>query len=299
MFRCKNSPSQSGYSLAELLVILALTGVLGLVIAGLWSISSQSTRLLSNSLQMNDTINDLRAALSRTADCTNNFRNIALGDDPRGTSVSRVTEYGGSRPTQVLAEVGVQRGNTKIESMRLRPISRLNPGMIAAELEVTFAKRNPEDPAAAPRAIGILAHVQGGRIQNCWVREDASSKTLSQICFGLTGGALDTYDTATNSCTLLNGRWFEGSNTAATCPAGTILPLDAQAEYNCEMIVPADFEDKQTTFTNTAGQTVNRAYEAFFQTLDKPRRTCNCVYATDVPASVVAQVKCKILCQVP
>jgi hypothetical protein len=195
---------------------------------------------------------------------------------------------------------GSQVHGLQVSDIRFRQTAALSTAFVQADLVVSFLDKSTPVNAPVERALPLLVQLQSGIIQNCWVQKDKTDIEVSQLCQVISNGVLTAYDPSSQKCYLPNGKWFTGTSTEASCPAGTILPPGANSNENCGSDA-ADVQDNfpEVSVTMTDGQTMTGRRDAALYNLDVGAKKCTCDWATDLDPAQVATAKCKILCLVP
>lgn len=298
--RSKVMRNQNGFSLVETIIAQGITVLTLLVLGGFYVYASARSRDLEASAAIVDRMQEVRYALSRQG-CSANLRGMAIDiGNPAGSSVPELkfTDAAGNL-TESLLKPGVDAGGATPRRIQLIPIAQMSYGRYAAKLEIFFDKVSG---ATATRTINLLADVQAGRLLDCWAYQNPGETIVNEMCSRMSGANLNEFDLTTGNCTLRNARW-EISNDPfiARCPAGSVLNPPASTGYTCGVEVPPAFVDPHnpSNIILTNGTVTEVKPSPFVYHLNKDQRQCECVYATDIPAAVIAQFRCRIRCVWP
>jgi type II secretory pathway pseudopilin PulG len=296
---------QQGFTLMNLLLSLGLVATVALALA---AIAGSSSSFLSNMDQMariNDTMDEMLNGLSIDGQCKKNFLNVGLSATPPVESqVNKVSFFDPSGiPHDILALNQVLPG-IAVKDLRLVPGPEINSSVVAASLQVTFQKSSTDGGQTIRRSIPIFAVTQAKKLVDCWVRKVNPSIVYDQICLTSSGQVLDKFDPIANECTVTNGRWVPGTSTAASCPGGAyVAPSNASSLSHCRVQLPSGWSDPAIgtappiPFTNGYSSTGLRS--PFLLVLNKAANSCQCYWATDIPAANTTGATCQVLCVFP
>ncbi|HEY8269417.1 MAG TPA: prepilin-type N-terminal cleavage/methylation domain-containing protein [Pseudobdellovibrionaceae bacterium] len=294
-----------GFSLVEMLISVAVISCLVLVLT---FFSQNAFRIFANmekTKSIAEVMEQLRFTLAVGEQCSLNFKDLPLSvADTAGVPLQSISTFDNNTKLKNSDIVVVSAGSnlTSAQSILLIPQSQLNIGLISANLQVAFQAGNNANVPAILRSLPILVRVQGGKVQECWVKRDSSHVAGGLLCQALTAQALNSV--GSTQCELRNGRWFIGTSTQASCPAGALLPAQANSDANCAVDMPSSFVDtfpKSNISVVSGGGTDQwpMARSPVLLSLDAPSSTCYCDAAADLSSAVRATFACKILCLVP
>lgn len=293
--------NHSGFSLIELVIANGAFAVIILIAVSLWMLTGNRHMEGMTSLESNELVDEVRLNLFSPEQCTANFAGVALDmSNPQGVEVTQVKRLTGPTATEVFLTKGASARGLVVDNMRIFPVEQISILHLQANFEIKMSRTGSGKISLAPKNIGVLAQVQGGKIQKCWLKQKSDRLTANQMCRTISGGALNEYDERTGTCILTNGQWFTGNAHTATCPAGTVLSEQANRDYNCRLVPPAGFVDTFPTFSvqMTNGATATQSRMPFNGELDKNAKTCRCYYATDLSPAILSTFRCGIQCVV-
>ncbi len=283
---------KNGFTVTELIVSTGILAVVILTIFSLFVMAQGGINEIRASNALSENLKDVRVSLTDERSCTLNLVDTPLSmASPAGAAVAQIRTFDKDGVQQaVLYETGKKESGVKFEGMILKPNTQVDLSHITADLEVRYKKNVHSGEIAAVRHISILAQVQFGRIQKCWLQRDLNKIARTTLCMALSEGAFNEYSEVDNSCIATNAKYFPGSDAhSATCPAGTALPSGARGSTNCQVVEPPGFIDPVTT---------DDGAQPYISTLNKAAKKCSCAYDVLIPAATIATFKCQIYCVV-
>jgi hypothetical protein len=195
-------------------------------------------------------------------------------------------------------------GRVPVREIRMKAAQNLGGGLAVGDLVVSYGVvpsqlSNVIDlaPAQMVRTLPLFLRIEGGRIQECWSKNSTDRLALDQVCqrYGNSSG----YDPLTHECRAQRTQWFEGTKSAASCPAPARLSeiaTSADCDYNLGTYVNSF---QSTLNLNRGGGQMVMERAPGIKSLNPATRSCSCSYATDIDSSIRDTFKCKIRCIVP
>ena len=305
--------TQLGFSLTEMTIVVALFGLVAIAAAAFVDFYSSSHRRMDNAATVDRAVADIELLFSQPKQCMANLCNtqiVANGANPPSSQIGRYDSSlitncpipPGLVPLELTAKLGARTSDALFDEMKVVPIAQISATLTAVKLNLKLRRFSAGPSEAISRSIDLLAKVQAGRLIDCWVRAPSADAVHSQICFADSQGFLDTWDGTASppACSVANAKWYPGSTTSATCPAGTRLPTRSDSHYDCKDSAWDTVNDNNAAmklpvaFVN--GGSVKQSRDAIAYRLDVPSNTCQCATAVDLPASNFAGSFCSILC---
>ncbi|MBC7369959.1 MAG: hypothetical protein H7326_00235 [Bdellovibrionaceae bacterium] len=243
----------------------------------------------------------MRLVLKESRQCSLNLKDTPLVPNTAGQSVQQLNTYNpADQPIGKILAVGDSLKGFKVQDIFLVPVAAIDSGLMITELQVVLKKNSNFGGESFRRVFPLYARVQNGKLTECWQRLSKGSIEANSICQSVSDGALNMASTG-STCTLANGKWFSGSPYSASCPAGTIMPINANDQSNCGIEFLPGFVDPylSTDVMMSDGTNFPHGRAAYRLALDLGAKTCRCALATDLTAEQVNLVRCKILCLVP
>ena len=234
--------------------------------------------------------------------CTQNFRGKAsqsklqipviqlydLQAVPIPTAVGPILQKGLSQSKQI-----------EVMDIELQPKLAMNNELKIASLVVKFRKVATGETYLRSLPMLLLVDPSNLQVKECWLRQDVSSIQQTQACMAASDGAINSYDPATNSCKLTNGKWYPGTSIAATCPAGTTLPRFPNSLYHCKADPPPGFDDAAfyaaSSVPMASGASIPIGRAAVFTKIVPPNG-CSCAIAVDIPQTTRDAFVCNAYC---
>jgi prepilin-type N-terminal cleavage/methylation domain-containing protein len=296
---------KKGFTLVEMVISVLLVAMAGVLIASFAQALMGSFSKIENTQALLDTTQLVRMTLEKKDQCRLNFAGLAMTfPQAQDTRVTKISGYDTKTKTAAspLVSEGQVMSGAIVQSLNLKPLHRIESGLIVAELRLEFHPQGLRDPADQSqnmiRTIPMVFRIQSGAIIDCWIRNEKASVDVDNICLQLTGGILNSYDKDTGRCKLANGKWFTGSLSSASCPAGAYLPPTATPYGNCFGDASFDDEAAKEPVTMKDGTVIKLARDPVIYGFSGPN-TCLCDWAADLSAADLAGAHCMILCVVP
>ena len=298
-----------GFTLMEVIVTVGIFSLLALMAGTFGNFYAARFRQMENAVAVDLAVNDIRLVFSQPNQCRANLIDTpvtasgallpskSIGQfDPSLIGPKSALPY--PPPTRVLAHLNAQVSNVIFDDMTLTPVGKISPSLTAVRLTLKVRLPSFIPAGALTRTIDLLSIVGAtGNVTDCWVQQDTGKLISNQVCKVSSNGALDTYDPATSNCVLSNGKWYDGTEMAATCPAGTKVTATATYQSNCRDSGSGIADPRPPTmFPMTTGPALNASRGTLWITVDIPSSTCSCSPASDLPPALFASTVCSVLC---
>jgi len=296
---------KNGFTAIEMIISLFVVAITAILLASFSQSMMSTFGKIENAKSLVDTVQLVRSTLEKNVQCRLNLKNLPLAfPQAQDTPVTLLASF--DPKTQAasgrLAAPGQIMNGAIVQTLSLRPVRQIETSLLMAELQIEFRPqglRNPADTSQnLTRLIPLVARVQNGLITDCWVKTEKSSVDVDNICMQISGGAANSFDTATGSCKLANGKWIHGTLTSASCPAGSYLPPGAQPGNFCGSSGNFDDDKARQDVQMQDGTTARFGREPVLYDFSGSN-TCSCDWAADLTAADLAGAECMILCVVP
>lgn len=296
---------RNGFSLLEALTGMAILSVL-LLFVGIFSQSVFGVfGYMEGSKVISDTMSLVRLTLSSLDQCTLNFQNIPLTISPlQSSEIQSISGFDlkNRTPTSLIVKQGQNTNGVLVQNIQMTPLQVIDTGLVYGELQFTFKLPGSSTLKPSRRVLPMMVRIVQGKVSNCWVKSERASQVADQVCAQVSAEGLNMYNKDTGSCELSGAKWFSGSPQSATCPAGTFLSPNANADANCGIFMPPSYVDNTDTsvvvqYSDGTSDEKNRM--PAFMSINLATSTCTCNWATDISPANIATFKCQILCLAP
>lgn len=292
--------SEQGFTLAGVMATVAIVVIVGFVLSQFFANTAVILSEMERKTIVNDLFNGVKFNLSAKGACTKNLggRNIHFGQSISSGiyAYDRTTDSLLSTPVAV---IGYKEKGVHIKDLKLNFLFSLADATKLGELEITF-ESGEKEPWNLTRKLPLKLIVNSEGVKECWTATPSGQIISNMVCEALTGGALN-QASPDGSCTLAGGQWFKGTYASASCPAGAILPVAANSDENCRVILPPGFKDtvQKKAFLMADGSYAHIGLGPYLLSLDRTAKSCVTDWAADLPASSYTGAQVEILCMVP
>lgn len=278
--------NNNGFSLIDVLVMVAIVSVMATAIAALSNYNSKSQKnadIMTHSL---DLMNELRLALGKRFLCTSNLKGLPLNaSDSEGSAIPRIRFFNqetGQPSIEIIRPGASYRGRAFVSELRVIPLAQINTDEILASVSVTFEQEGQLGPSRIRRSLPIRSKVQAGVIEECTGGSDSDEYVNQKIC-EITSDGERTLNAAGECTTKIQRTWINGTADSAKCPSGMILVDEGQS---CDFDKPEGWTDPRQVGRAYADGVVRQYGPPPASTKvsgsDPSTRFCTCSYASDV-----------------
>lgn len=293
--------NKNGFSLVELMVSVAIGGLLTLALIGLISFANQSQANVEKTADIANLTDEIQAALADRQRCTLNLQNTPISmDTPEGSASPnpsiRFFDSAGTAGATLLTR-GAEVNGVTANRITVIPIAQLDATRYTALLSLEFQKSNVLGPQTATRNIPLVVITDAAGLLTSCSSSSASDLLLGERLCEIKGGGRLSFDPATGECVPKDFQWITGTSAAATCPAGSSIPPVGDQWDNCSYTWPDGFDDSGTTcvtITMADGSIHETCTPPVQNSLNAATNTCKCLYAQGVDPS---QFQCQVRCQ--
>lgn len=223
--------SESGFSLIDIMIAMAITSVTLISILSLINTATSAQKAAEDAANISMLMDEVKANLSDNGRCTLNLQGISLSmSDAAGARPAngeiRYYDHNGT-PGPVILAMNAVDAKLKVTDMRVVPLAQTDIDRFVGKFTVTLQSNALLGQNPVLRHFLLNIDTVAGKITSCSTADPTLVSSVKEIVCDDSGTGPFWINPTTGKCERRQIQWFPGDENSASCPSGWSVPVVA------------------------------------------------------------------------